>query len=165
MTGTLPDFGQNPNLETIEIGENLLSGTFDDILNLHLPPNLKVLDISSNPLFGGTLPNELGKQVSHLKELRASNCQISGTIISEIGLITGLQVLDLSMNDLRGNLPFVLSELKELQMINLSDNYLSGALMAEIANLKELKELNVANNNFSGVIPDALTSLADHLGR
>ena len=165
LTGTFPDFAECHSLKTMHIAKNLLeSDSLDGVLNLHLPPNLEMLDISANSLLKGSIPNETGKQVSKLTHLGTSNCQIFGTIPSEIGLISGLQTLDLSMNDLIGTIPVELFELRQLQSINLSNNDLTGTLVSEIAGINTLKELNLANNLLTGSISEVFTTLVDHLG-
>ena len=60
---------------------------------------------------------------------------LSGRIPAELGSLTGLVRLDLSVNELSGPIPPELGELGSLTLLNLSDNDLSGAIPGELADL------------------------------
>ena len=70
--------------------------------------------------------------------------------------------LDLSYNNLNGNLPASLSTLTNLIYFRMYGNQLSGTLPASLGSLTNLQEVNLQHNNLSGTIPasfSALTSL------
>lgn len=70
--------------------------------------------------------------------------------------------LDLSYNNLNGNLPASLSTLTNLIYLRMYGNQLSGSLPASLGSLTNLQEINLQQNNVSGTIPasfSALTSL------
>ncbi|KAH7527970.1 hypothetical protein FEM48_Zijuj05G0022400 [Ziziphus jujuba var. spinosa] len=69
-------------------------------------------------------------------------------------------VLDLSGNNLSGDLPRELTNLLGLVFLNLSRNHISGHVPESISKLKELESLDLSNNRFSGAIPESLKSLS-----
>ena len=85
---------------------------------------------------------------------------LSGRIPAELGSLTDLVRLDLSVNELSGPIPPELGELGSLTLLNLGDNDLSGAIPGELADLAGLTELWLNDNELSGPIPAELGNLA-----
>ncbi|KAH7834027.1 hypothetical protein Vadar_012080 [Vaccinium darrowii] len=102
LTGQLvPQLGQLPNLQYLELYSNNISGRVPNELgNL---TNLVSLDLYLNHL-SGPIPDTLGN-LQRLRFLRLNNNTLSGTIPMILTTITSLQVLDLSNNQLRGDIP------------------------------------------------------------
>ncbi|XP_062080029.1 receptor-like protein EIX1 [Humulus lupulus] len=71
-----------------------------------------------------------------------------------------LRLIDLSRNNLTGEIPKELFNLVELVQLNLSRNNLNGSIPIEIGNLKKIDSLDLSNNKFSGVIPTSLASIS-----
>nr|DAD42579.1 TPA_asm: hypothetical protein HUJ06_000809 [Nelumbo nucifera] len=65
--------------------------------------------------------------------------------------------MNLSNYGLQGSLPDF-SALDTLQMIDLSNNNLSGEIPSFLGNFPSLNMLNLANNSFGGLIPSSLTN-------
>lgn len=72
---------------------------------------------------------------------------LAGTIRSDLGSLSSLQVLDLAGNDLTGPIPPDLGDLSSLQLLNLSDNNLTGTIPSELGNLSSLQFLLLTGNN------------------
>ena len=94
-----------------------------------------------------------------LEELRLAGNDLSGTIPSELGNITGensptLRILDLCQNRLSGAIPPRLGNLTSLQQLHLDRNQLSGAIPPELGNLTGLAVLDLSDNELSCDIPD-----------
>ena len=70
-----------------------------------------------------------------------------------------VQVLSLNGNNLSGELPPELVDLKDLLYLNLADNNLTGEIPSGLDSMKELIELDLSNNRLSGEIPPELTNL------
>ncbi|GJX95119.1 brassinosteroid insensitive 1-associated receptor kinase 1-like protein [Tanacetum coccineum] len=102
LSGQLvPQLGQLPNLQYLELYSNNITGRIPNELgNL---TNLVSLDLYLNRL-DGVIPDTLGK-LQKLRFLRLNNNTLTGTIPISLTTITSLQVLDLSNNNLRGDVP------------------------------------------------------------
>ena len=79
---------------------------------------------------------------------------LSGQIPAEIGNLKNLTYLFLSDNDLSGRIPAEFGNLPKLWNLSLAENNLSGQIPAEIGNLTNLQGLYLLSNNLSGMIPD-----------
>lgn len=70
-------------------------------------------------------------------------------------------VLDLSDNNLKGNLPLTVGNLTNLQYLDLSDNDLTGRMPRELRKFDDLKYLDLSGNQFKGKLPITLNRMAD----
>ncbi|KAL8258074.1 hypothetical protein R6Q59_030115 [Mikania micrantha] len=70
-----------------------------------------------------------------------------------------LASLDLSSNNLTGEIPDALTNLVRLKNLNLSRNQLKGRVPMRIGNLNQMESLDLSMNMLSGQIPQSLTSL------
>ncbi|QCD94629.1 LRR receptor-like serine/threonine-protein kinase FLS2 [Vigna unguiculata] len=75
-----------------------------------------------------------------------------------------LQLIDLSSNNLTGEIPKEIGYLVGLVSLNLSRNYLSGEIPSEMGNLSSLESLDLSRNHISGGIPFSLSQI-DDLGK
>ncbi|XP_031737685.1 receptor-like protein EIX2 [Cucumis sativus] len=67
--------------------------------------------------------------------------------------------IDLSRNELSGQIPNEITKLIHLVTLNLSWNALVGTISESIGAMKTLETLDLSHNHLSGRIPDSLTSL------
>ena len=104
----------------------------------------------------GTLPVELFTQNDQLESLDASINLVSGTIPTEIGLLSKLSSLSFSENMLTGPLPTEIGLLTKLTTLLLDRNSLAGPLPTEIGKLSSLATLQLNANLFTGAIPNEL---------
>jgi len=86
---------------------------------------------------------------------------IVGTIPTEIGTLSRLELLDISQNDLNGTIPHELSNLLNLQFIRLFNNNLNGTLPRDWNYLSNLNVISLSSNEFSGSIPQALATMTN----
>ena len=96
--------------------------------------------------------------ISGFIQLTANN--LTGEIPPEIGQMAPLSLLHLNRNKLEGFLPSEISKLP-LIVLNLSANALSGAIPSSIGYVRCMQSLDLSRNNFSGVLPSTLNNLAD----
>jgi len=108
----------------------------------------------------GTLPTELGL-FTRLNMLYLWNNQISGNLPSELGLLTRLTSLLLYSNQLRGTLPTEIGLLTKLTSLGLSNNRFVGSIPSELGRMTRLSALRLDNNQMTGSIPKEIQSLAD----
>ncbi len=94
-------------------------------------------------------------------ELNLASNNLSGTIPSEIGNLTHIQVLNLDRNQIMGQIPLEIGNLTNLTRLNFFTNQLSGPIPEEISNLTNLGELYFANNYLTGPIPISFNQLTN----
>ncbi|ESQ27742.1 hypothetical protein EUTSA_v10018093mg [Eutrema salsugineum] len=82
-----------------------------------------------------------------------SENELSGDIPVELGGLLEIQALNLSHNNLSGVIPDSFSGLKNVESLDLSFNKLQGRIPPRLADLSSLGVFNVSYNNLSGAIP------------
>ena len=155
MVRYLASLGNLPNLTTLSLDNNSLSGEISDSLgNLS---NLTTLNLNNNSL-SGEIPNSLGN-LPNLTTLNLDNNSLSGEIPNSLGNLSNLTTLSLDNNSLSGEIPNSLGNLPNLTTLNLDNNSLSGEIPNSLGNLSNLTTLSLDNNGLSGPIPNELKTL------
>ncbi|KAH1096769.1 hypothetical protein J1N35_013690 [Gossypium stocksii] len=173
LNGKIPEFiGDLKDLRILLLESNSFYGSIPEEINAL--ENLQFIGFSNNQL-SGPIPEKLSGLKTIINRLKDGN--LLGFIISQ--LYIGVQVnlvakglsmqfdvvrsynngLDLSCNNLTGNLPSELGHLQGLYALNLSHNRLSGNFPIAIGNMSLLESLDLSYNNLSGEIPVSLTLL------
>lgn len=106
----------------------------------------------------------------HVTALRLPRNNLCGTISEKIALLTYLQHLDLSWNELEGIISLEngsdqlhLSNLKHLETINLSHNHLEGGTAIDWYKLEQLRTLDLSSNRLKySAIPVQWASMFDN---
>ncbi|KAF8685362.1 hypothetical protein HU200_043986 [Digitaria exilis] len=145
--GTIPTIFcvNTPYFAVLELSYNQFSGS--------IPPGLgncsllTSLGAGHNSL-SGTLPDELFN-ITSLKQLSFPNNQIKGSLHG-ISKLINLVTLDLGWNELQGNIPDSIGELKRLEEIRLDYNQMSGELPSTLGACTNLRSINLMSNGFSG---------------
>jgi Leucine-rich repeat (LRR) protein len=89
----------------------------------------------------------------HMFEIK-STLQVKHEIYVYQGIPLALiTIIDMSSNQLTGNIPFEMGELLELGSLNLSNNFLTGPIPNSCKNLKNMESLDLSHNKLSGGIP------------
>jgi len=114
------------------------------------------LDIDENNA-GGFLPAEIGL-LTGLSVINMDDNQIGGSIPPSIGDLSRLRVLDLDSNRLTGVLPRELF-LLPLETLDLNTNNLEGTIPSEVGNLSSVTFVQLNENAFTGTLPDELENL------
>jgi xylan 1,4-beta-xylosidase len=128
-------------------------------------PNVTGLNLGFNQL-SGTLPSNpsVWGALQHLRFLSARSNKLSGTLPTELRLLTKLENLNLRRNRISGTLP-EWDPLQRLRHFSVSVvNQLSGTIPASFGSLHELGEgqhggLDLSNNHLRGSIPASFSSL------
>nr|XP_043622133.1 receptor-like protein EIX2 [Erigeron canadensis] len=130
-------------------------------------PCLQILDVGQNSL-SGLIPGCLGRLPGMIN---AQNCRhhiyseeklmqgVKRIISTYSSILLFLSSIDLSSNQLVGQIPEELTALSVLSNLNLSSNYLSGSIPDNIENLKSLESLDFSDNELTGMIPQSLSKL------
>ncbi|KAE8672587.1 putative LRR receptor-like serine/threonine-protein kinase [Hibiscus syriacus] len=96
---------------------------------------------------------------SRVTALSLRNCQLLGSIPSDLGMIQYLENLDLSNNSLNGSLPLSIFNATQLRSLDLSNNSISGFLPETIGRLQYLQFLNLSDNALAGGLPATITTI------
>ncbi|XVF54358.1 hypothetical protein PTKIN_Ptkin05aG0174900 [Pterospermum kingtungense] len=92
--------------------------------------------------------------------LQLSGNQLSGEIPSDIGMMRNFSMLHLGFNNFTGKLTAQIG-LLPLAVLNITKNGFSGEIPSEIGNVKCLMNLDLSYNNFSGVFPTSFSNLTE----
>ena len=85
----------------------------------------------------------------------------SGNLAPDIGLLSKLQILNLSLNrDLTGQLPEEIGDLTELTQLNLAGCSFTDTIPNSISNLNRVSFLSLSNNLLNGKIPEDIGNIA-----
>ncbi|KAL5999813.1 hypothetical protein ACLOJK_038099 [Asimina triloba] len=183
LSGTIPSWlFQLPKLAFLSLSSNNLQGLLPPVLQLSpfsVFPNLLNLEINNlqGPLpllfkdveflflsennFTGEIPAQIGWQLSNARYISLSGNKLSGEIPQSLCPPNNshLQALDLSNNDLGGNLPSTLGNCISLTYLNLGWNHLTGSLPSELGYARDLGTLQLNDNHLNGQLPDFIWRL------
>ena len=98
-------------------------------------------------------------EAGRVVELDLSQNQLTGEIPSEIGRLTGLTELDLFGNQLTGEIPPAIGDLDKVTRLSLWANQLSGSIPAELGDMESLEWVALGINELTGGIPPELGNL------
>lgn len=119
-------------------------------------------NLNDNWLSGAPLREWYGVTVGagRVVELDLSQNQLSGQIPSEVGLLTGLTNLDFFGNQLTGQIPPAIGDLDNVTRLSLWANQLGGSIPAELGDMESLEWVALGINELTGGIPPELGNLA-----
>ncbi|XP_042751721.1 receptor-like protein EIX2 [Lactuca sativa] len=191
--GTIPlQVCQLPNLQILDFSRNNLHGSIPSCLSnltrmaqegLLPPPNVHPYTapsyshryLSYTPkMYNGTREEydeeeyvdhamiewqgderEFTRNLGLLKSIDLSSNNLTGNIPHELTNLHELLALNLSKNALLGEIPQQLGEMKNLLALDLSRNSLSGGIPTSMSQMTSLCYLDVSCNNLSGRIPSS----------
>ncbi|KAK2393800.1 receptor protein EIX2 [Trifolium repens] len=164
-----------PSLSELLLRGNTLTGSIPD--ELCLLPDLHLLDLAENK-FSGSIPTCLGdvngfkipqsyfnysfhasRDFGYVTYTKHTNLVINGRIVEYLKQMQVHSIIDLSKNDLSGEIPVNITQLIHLGALNLSWNHLTGNIPNDIGLLKDLENLDLSHNNLSGPIPTSMASM------
>ncbi|XP_058209737.1 probable leucine-rich repeat receptor-like serine/threonine-protein kinase At3g14840 isoform X2 [Rhododendron vialii] len=145
FTGKIPDFIQNwVNLTRLDIQGSGLDGP----IPLGIGLLTKLSDLRISDLNGSQASFPPLKNLISLETLILRSCNINGTLLEEIGTMTSLTLLDLSFNNLSGQIPSKFDSLRsKIETMYLTGNLLSGPVLNWM--LQTSKNIDLSYNNFS----------------
>ncbi|KAJ9169497.1 hypothetical protein P3X46_017684 [Hevea brasiliensis] len=154
------------SLQILDLSHNNLSGIFPSCIKnfssmTKIDSVAQVFNVSSGYLYFGddALIVMKGRMVEYekilkfVKSIDLSDNNLSGEIPKEITSLLSLQSLNLLDNLFFGKIPDDIGDMKMIEVLDFSQNQLFGGIPQSIANLTFLNLLNLSNNNLSGRIP------------
>ncbi|CAN6689155.1 unnamed protein product [Malus baccata var. baccata] len=163
LSGHIPRHLCNlPYLHILDLGHNNLSGTIPKCLK-----NLTSLTFSPSNNYLNHLYDEIQTTVTTkgselvyystalkwVYSIDLSSNNLEGEIPEEMTNLIALGTLNLSRNQLRGNIPSTIGNLRWLETLDLSQNRLSGQIPQSYSSLSLLAHVNLSFNNLAGRIP------------
>ncbi|KAH7518881.1 hypothetical protein FEM48_Zijuj09G0218100 [Ziziphus jujuba var. spinosa] len=161
-----PNIGEvMPLLSDLDVSYNSLSGNIP--LSIGNLTGLMTLVISNNELSGQIphfwenkqfigLKSEDIEEITYQGKLKVI---AKGRVLLYDSILYIFNSIDLSNNNLSGDIPMELTELIKLGNLNLSKNQLTGQLPSSIGNFEWIETLDISMNHISGPIPLSMTSL------
>ena len=162
LGGSIPHtLGDLMLLRDLDLSKNELKGTIpyelsklDSLIFLNLGKLMRhciclsmreKCSLNNDTLASNELKGDIPHEFSNLNLVRidVSSNKLGGPIVTEIGLISHLEVLHLNENHLSGEVPTELGKLTHLIELDMSDNDFSGSLPSELSNLVGLGEFHV----------------------
>ncbi|KAM6570707.1 hypothetical protein CsatB_018692 [Cannabis sativa] len=174
LVGEIPHFLCSlKQLRIMKLRSNAFFGELPSLLsNLS---SLQVLDLADNVL-NGSIPGSYGCFKGMIQVQRENFIRSYGGVLGEyeesvVLNLNGRELtytkilslvvnLDLSDNNLSGELPSNLTNLLGLVNLNLSNNHISGSIPEDISKLGQLLSLDLSSNRLSSTIPNSLSSLS-----
>ncbi|KAJ3686961.1 hypothetical protein LUZ61_016125 [Rhynchospora tenuis] len=165
--GRIPDWvGKNMHrLTYLRLHSNLFSGNIPSTLTRL--KYLQVLDLGNNHL-SGPLPQCLDNFTAMSQSFSSNNVDSGWSIqamtkgldlVYDYKNLDSWKSIDLSNNNLTGEIPKNIVVLAGLLNLNLSHNKLVGEIPFEIGNMTSLESLDLHMNNLSGTIPQSISVL------
>lgn len=159
-------------MKFLSLRSNYLDGQIPSEL-CHLS-SLQILDLANNS-FSGPIPQCL-KNLTAMVMKQDSSGQIyygsyGGEFLENAFVVTKgrefqydtilvlLTSMDLSDNNISGEIPEEITSLLGLRSLNLSGNHLMGVIPKEIGNMELLESLDLSRNQLSGELPQSMSDL------
>ncbi|XP_048424017.1 receptor-like protein EIX2 [Pyrus x bretschneideri] len=168
LSGKIPLWigGSNVSkLSRVRLRSNYFSGCIShQLCNLQ---GLHILDLSHNSL-SGTIPMCLDNLTSLINDdsyahsydgYEQATLTLKGEELVYNTTLYLVKSIDISSNNLKGEIPEEISSLIMLGTLNLSMNQLIGKIPSKVGNLRWLETLDLSHNHLSGQIPQSLSSL------
>ena len=86
---------------------------------------------------------------------------LEGNLPSSIGDLKNLRSFELSFNKISGSIPSEIGLLSKLEILALNGNNIEGSIPSTVGSLSALKELHLSSNKIGGTIPTTLSNLSN----
>ncbi|XP_039821482.1 receptor-like protein 15 isoform X1 [Panicum virgatum] len=192
LSGSIPSsLFELPRLEYLDLSENLFQGHVPMSSFASISSALRTLKLSGNNLSGAfhffwlrncTMLEEVDLSGNsdlsidvkfhglappfQLRTLVLSGCKIDDIIVGPnfLGTQRHLQMLDLSRNNLTGNVPnWIFANIATLVYLNIASNSLLGSIDPMWQHQSALEMINISSNHFVGQLPTNISSVFPNL--
>ncbi|KAL6350641.1 hypothetical protein AAG906_025571 [Vitis piasezkii] len=161
-----------PSLEQLRLRGNMLTGDIPE--QLCWLSNLHILDLAVNNL-SGSIPQCLGNLTTlsfvtlldrnfddpsiHYSYSEHMELVVKGQDMEFDSILPIVNLIDLSSNNIWGEIPEEITNLSTLGTLNLSRNQLTGKIPEKIGAMQGLETLDLSCNCLSGPIPPSMSSI------
>ncbi|TVU34486.1 hypothetical protein EJB05_16321, partial [Eragrostis curvula] len=188
LTGSIPlELTGLQNLQILDLAHNRISGTvphaianlkamaqnsrrYNPLMRMYVRPITVSVDIEYSVKYDDSLPLVTkGQEIDYTSTMKymvgldLSCNNLVGEIPGELASLVELINLNMSHNQLSGEIPEKIGLLRALESLDLSFNELSGEIPWSLSEITSLSHLNLTYNNLSGRIPlgNQLQTLGD----
>ncbi|GMN34389.1 hypothetical protein TIFTF001_048351 [Ficus carica] len=173
LTGNIPEeLCGLTSLHLLDLAHNNFSGPIPSCLEdmdgfrhfnsyYHSETTLLIAAVIISPSISMTLDGKGRQSEYDTDQLRIvymidlSRNNLSGEIPTGITNLSYLGTLNLSMNQLSGSIPKNIGDLRQLETLDLFCNHIEGPIPTSMSSLTFLSHLNLSHNDLSGTIPSA----------
>ncbi|EFJ26031.1 hypothetical protein SELMODRAFT_413431 [Selaginella moellendorffii] len=153
LNGNLPKAMDNfTELLILNVGDNMLTG--EVTMDFGATKHLVALQLGQNQ-FSGPLPYSLSNISLQMHQVQVSSQTRQHDFYLQ-PLCTGIQALDLRMNNFQGMFPEIVCKWTCLMVLSLANNNIRGTIPPCIANLTNLQVIDLSSNHLTGALPDQL---------
>ncbi|KAK6144070.1 hypothetical protein DH2020_020890 [Rehmannia glutinosa] len=140
-------------LQILDLSDNMVSGTIpkcvDNFTAMAIKRDLSEFDF-----------DEMQYSIFSKGFLESASITTKGSELYYDTILSLVTNIDLSKNNLSGDIPKEITNLVELRSLNLSGNHFSGLIPDSIGNMKQLESLDFSRNSLSGEIPSSFTIMS-----
>ncbi|KAL7554015.1 hypothetical protein ACHAWF_017357 [Thalassiosira exigua] len=159
LYGTIPtSLGKLTNLKQLFLDDCAFDGSTEVVQGMTWLTHVYLEDNKFNDIVDDTFFAE-SRDLVHLD---ASNCSFAGFVPGHLFNLSRLEVLDMSNNGLRGELPAeAMAGVKDtrLKFLSLHTNNITGSIPPGVGNLVNLTTLDLSTNEFVGEMPEEIQDL------
>ncbi|CAI9779432.1 unnamed protein product [Fraxinus pennsylvanica] len=152
ISDAIPNWLWNMSVNFLHLSHNNITGKIPN-LSSQLILHPEIIDLSYNNI-SGPIPLFL----FYCNQLKLSKNMFSGSIFHLCTIPKGsiINMLDLSDNQLAGELPNCWMNISGLSVLDLANNKFSGKIPLTLGTLDQLEVLHLRGNNFIGELPSTL---------
>ncbi|KAF6986834.1 hypothetical protein CFC21_004547 [Triticum aestivum] len=151
FSGAIPQYIEN--LKALSSTETTIDNPFEEAYEgEYRSAHIGMVNVSITVVMKGQ-ELEYGGNIVYLMSIDLSCNNLTGEIPEKLSSLVGLISLNLSSNLLSGNIPYNIGKLQSVESLDFSRNKLGGEIPRSLSNLTYLSNLNLSYNNLSGRIP------------
>ncbi|PIN10465.1 Leucine-rich repeat protein [Handroanthus impetiginosus] len=163
--GSIPPSLCSQNIQILDISCNKISGVIPDCVHKYVAMTVAGVENRSFIIDPHPVPSKMDDPIdpvafqSQFKSLENAYFMWKGKEVKYANHLGLVKLIDLSSNNLGGEIPFNITQLIGLIGLNFSSNNMTGSIPHNIGKLRSLNFLDFSKNHLSGSIPTSLGKL------